>query len=164
MQPGDEAKELDYYVDRSSLNSAVDSFLYNDGTIRLDSDTPVVEAEVYLNPPAGILKGNRDVEVTAGVATYLDLAIKKRGNDYKIVYESSPVGANRTIYTSQILFVSFSNEFELTANEGLVGDLQGSSVALVGNYAGVGAPGSNVSVTTVQTITTQASDSFSHTY
>ena len=105
VQPGDEAKELDYYVDRSSL-SAVDSFLYNDGTIRLDSDTPVV-AEVCPNPPAGILKGNRDVEVTA-VATYLDLAIKKRGNDYKIVYESSPVGANRTIYTSQILFVSFS--------------------------------------------------------
>jgi hypothetical protein len=162
VQPGDQAAEngLDYYADRANLNSAVESFLYNGGSIKLMSDDPVVDASVWLNPPGGRIRGTTTATATAGVVSYLDLAIKRRGFDYNVIFKSYQASANRDLSTSQVVFVSFSNEFELRADEGIVDDLGGASVAITGDYAVVGAPGSNVTVPTIQTVTSQSTNPF----
>lgn len=161
-QPGDASSGdgLDYYVDRASLNSALASFKLNGGSIKLNSDAPTVDASVHLNPTGGNIRGTVDVTSTAGSYTYLDLAVKRRGFDYNIIFETYVNGNNRSISTEQVVFVSFSNEFELRGTEALVGDLGGTSVSVAGNYALVGAPGSNISLPTIQTITTQSTDPF----
>ena len=129
-QPGDHSAidGLDYYVDRASLNSAAASFKLNGGSVMLSSDSPIVDASVHLNPPGGNIKGKVSVIATAGICSYLDLAIKRRGLDYNLIFETYIPENSRAISTQQTVFVSFSNEFELRGGEALVGDLGGESV------------------------------------
>jgi hypothetical protein len=162
VQPGDIAVAgLDYYSDRSTFLSAVNSFRYNGGTIKLQSSDPVASVFIYLNPPGGSLKGAKDITAVAGVFDYLDLSIQTRGNDYLLRYSASPTLAqNRSLTTTQILFVSFSAEYELLPTEAQRFDLIGTSVAIQGDFAIVGAPGSNVSVTSIQTVTSEPLNPF----
>ena len=154
VQPGDKSLALDYTSNRAKLQSAADSFHLNGGSILTLSRSPTVPVFIHLNPPGGSLQGVSSVTAAGGEYRYQDLNIKQRGPDYLIRFSSSPAAAFRTITTSQTVFVSFSNEFELRPQEAQKNDLVGSSVAMSGNLAMVGAPASNRSVTCVQTVTT----------
>jgi len=160
VQPGDQVPILDYLGDRQLFNSAKDSFKYNGATIKALSMTPTTTAFVYLNPPFGRIGGETTISATAGVFNFLDLSIKKRGNDYMMRFISSPAAANRSLSTTQTIFVSFSNEFELVPKEAQKFDLIGTDVDIQNNFAVMGAPASNLSVNTIQTITTIAQDPF----
>jgi len=160
VQPGDKVPVLDYLGNRQLFNSAKDSFRYNGGEIKALSRAPTTNALIYLNPPFGQIGGTTTIGATAGVFNFLDLSIKKRGNDYMMRFLSSPPAANRTLSTTQTIFVSFSNEFELVPKEAQKSDLIGTDVDIQRNFAAIGAPASNVSVNSIQTITTIAKDPF----
>jgi hypothetical protein len=162
VQPGDMAIDgLDYYTDRAKLLSSVSSFQYNGGTIKQYSNNPTADVFIYLNPPGGSLSGTTSITSVGGVFSFLDLAIRKRGNDY--LMRSSAKPDLKTLYNKQIVFVSFSNEFELLPTEAQKFDLIGSSVALSGSIAIIGAPATNISVTAIQTISTKAANPFFNT-
>lgn len=154
VQPGDNSLALDYTSNRAKLQSAADSFQLNGGSILALSRAPTVPVFIHLNPPGGSLQGGVAVTAAGGEYRYQDLNIKQRGPDYLMRFSSSPATAFRTITTTQTVFVSFSNEFELRPREAQKNDLVGSSVAMSGNLAMVGAPSSNRTVTCVQTVTT----------
>jgi len=126
----------------------------NGGSILAYSSNPTIPAVVVFNPPGGVITGTLDVTAAAGVFKYLDLSIKLRGPDYIMRFSASPTSAQRTITTTQTIFVSFSNEFELRPVEAQQYDLIGHSVSLDGDIAVMGAPASNRSVTCIQTVTT----------
>ena len=155
IQPGDISLALDYNSDRGKLQSAVESFQLNGGTIRAMSRTPSIDANVHLNPPGGQLLGTSTIFAAAGVSRFLDLRIIQRGLDYQIRFSSAPPAASRTLSTTQTIYVSFSNEFELRPKEAQQDDSIGSSVAISGSLAVVGAPSSNRTVNSIQTVTTR---------
>ena len=160
VQPGDSQLSVDYLLDRRQFRSASLSFQYNGATIKAAAMVPSTDAFLYLNPPGGSLRGTSVVPASAGIFRYLDVSIPQYGNDYLIRFLSAPSGASRTLTSWQIVFVSFTNEFELLPNEAQKHDLIGHDVALKSNFAAIGAPASNLSVNTIQTITTKAQDPF----
>lgn len=156
VQPGDMSSKLDYAVDRQALLSAALTFQLNDGSIKVKSNNTLSTVNVFLNPLGGILTGTKIVKASSGGFRYLDLSITKRGPDYSLQFMSKPSNAGQTLFQSQTIFASFSNEFELRPTWGtaLIGDLVGNSVGIDDNIAVIGAPHSNLSVTTLQTVTT----------
>jgi len=156
VQPGDMSSKLDYAVDRQALLSAALTFQLNGGSIKVKSNNTISAVNVFLSPLGGILTGTKTVKASSGGFRYLDLSITKRGPDYSLQFMCKPNNAGQTLFQSQTIFASFSNEFELRPSWGtaLKGDLVGHSVGLDDNIAVIGAPHSNLSVTTLQTVTT----------
>eukprot|EP01041_Mallomonas_annulata_P002557 gene2557-4990_t len=156
-QPGDSTAKLDYFSIRSELLSSRTAFDLNGGEILALSTNPILPALIHLNPIGGYLTGTADNIALSGVFTYNDLSLPIRGPDYLLRFESAPPTAHRTISTTQDVFVSFSNEFELRAKEALNGHRVGWSVDISGSIAVLGSPYSNQSVNAVQTVTTTSS-------
>lgn len=156
VQPGDQTSKLDYTVNRQNLLSASLSFQLNGGTILVKSNSTTSIVNVFLSPVEGILTGTKEVVASSGSFRFSDLSITKRGPDYSVQFYSTPKGAGQTLYQLQTIFASFSNEFELRPAWGtaLKDDLVGYAVAVDDITAVVGAPHSNFSVTTIQTVTT----------
>ena len=155
--PGHESSLLDYYGDRTKISSASATFELNGGSLLSTSTTPSLPASIVLNAPSGILKGAVTQQPIAGIIAYRDLAIAQRGLDYTLFFtcQATP---NLLVRVSQVIFVSFSMEFELRpATTALKGDLIGWAVDVDDDIAVVGAPSSNYSITEIQTITTSAS-------
>lgn len=153
-QPGDFTFNLDYAINRAALSSAATSFQLNGGQILVKSANSSQPVYVKLNPVGGVLSGTLTVNASAGLFTYLDVSIYTRGPDYTLRYSAAPHGSAATLTTTQNLFVSFSNEYDLAPHEGLPNDLVGWAVDISGDITVTGAPKSNVSVTTIQTVTT----------
>jgi hypothetical protein len=125
-QPGDYTNQLDYAVDRRLLSSAADSMLLDNGSILTYSTVPSVEAYIHLNPFRGTLSGSTNLVATDGTFSYLDLAIGQMGPDYLLRYYSivqNVYSYTITITTTQTLFVSFTNQYELKPKEALSGHL-----------------------------------------
>jgi hypothetical protein len=137
-EPGDYTIQLDYSVNRAKMSSAVDSFLYNGGYIYTASDSPTLEAFIYFNPINGILSGTTEVLSFDGVASYVDLNIKRRGPDYLLRFITRPTSAGRILTLTQTIFVSFSNEVDVMPSRGLKKELIGSAVAIDGDLAILG--------------------------
>ena len=152
---GDKSIKLDYFGDREKLLSARDAFSLNGGSIKAYSYRPIADVDVKLNPPGGVLLGALDIQASAGVFYYKDLAIRRRGRDYIVRFSSTPKGANRTITTTQEIFVSFSSENALRPSSVLKGDQTGFSTAIQNDLAIIGAPNHNRSVFEIQTVTTK---------
>ena len=154
VQPGDNTDQLDYHVVRETLLSAVTSYDTTQGAIYSESSKPTLLALVHLNPVGGYLTGHTIMTADAGLFSYEDLTLPYRGPDYLLRFSCQPTNASSIITTTQSLFVSFSNEFELRANEALNGDRVGWAVDISNDIAVLGAPFSNLSVNAVQTVTT----------
>jgi hypothetical protein len=152
-QPGDITNSLDYVIDRAKLSTAKESYMLNGGSILSKSDVQSFAVEVNFNPKTGYLEGNKDTVAIAGVFDYKGLIIRSRGPDYMIRFTCIPKDANRTLTVSNEVFVSFSNEFQLRPVEAENNDLIGHDVSIFDDVSALGAPNSNVSVTTLQTIT-----------
>lgn len=165
---GDHSKWLDYHSERVLYNSAINSFHFNGGRILATSANPTVPAEIWLNPPSGELLSstsiswgdNRGNEVwdDAGVCAFSDLMVSRRGPGYQIRFSSLIDEVNRTITATQSVDVSFSSEYQLRPKEALKGKLIGKSVDIQGDFAILGSPNSNRSVTTLQTVTSAGAD------
>lgn len=155
-QPGDYTFSLDYRADRKLFNSANFSFEMN-GNIFTASANPVQEVNIHLNPPGGVVSGDTSEVAFAGQYTFTQLLITKRGLDYRLRYVSALDGEEIAM-TEQLLEVSFSSEYQLLPEEALVGHRIGSSVDLSGDIAAIGAPFSNKSVTSVQSIISTAAN------
>ena len=155
-QVGDLAPVLDYFSDRSNLLSAQASFQLNGGSIKATSANPILNASIFLNPPGGDLFGQTQETSTAGIVTFKDLAILRRGLDYTILFSAMPTGSNRLLTATQTVFVSFSMEYAIRPSEALQGDMIGYSSAIQNDISILGAPNSNLSVYDVQIVTTRA--------
>eukprot|EP01034_Spumella_vulgaris_P023126 gene23126-29319_t len=155
-QPGDYSESLDYHAQRELFGSASQSFRYNGGRVMAASANPVQDADIWLNPPRGQLTGTVESTLVAGEAVYTDLLMTLRGPDYLVRYSSVATDVDRLLTVTQPLYVSFSSEYQLRPREAQVGELVGQSVDIFGNIAIVGAPNTNRSVTTIQTITSAA--------
>lgn len=155
---GDHNKLLDYHSERLLYNSAIHSFHFNGGRILAASVAPTVPAEIWLNPPSGELLGTTSVVDDAGVCAFKDVWVSRRGPGYQMRFSSDIVEVNRTITTYQSVNVSFSAEYQLRPREALKGKLIGKSVDIQGDFAILGSPNSNRSVTTLQTVTSAGAD------
>jgi hypothetical protein len=152
-QPGDFAAKLDYAVDKDLLSTASNSFQMN-GKILTKSMNPILPVSVFLNPVGGVLTGTKSEMAAIGAATFLDLTIGIFGPDYQLIFLSDAIYSRATLEVAQTVFVSFSSQFDLVPAQGLPGDAVGWAVAVSGNLVAIGAPNSNISVTTIQTVTT----------
>jgi hypothetical protein len=135
-QPGDFAQYLDYYSDRGSFYSTAATFLYNGASILAKSANPVLPAEMHFNPPGGYLTGTTALMALAGNISFTNLSITRPGPMYRLHYRLN----GTSIRVSQDVNVSFSSEYELRPLSGRVNDHIGSSVAIDGTTAVIGAP------------------------
>ena len=162
-QPGHYNTNLDYRCD-NYFCSANASFVYNGAQILAASANPIVPAQIWLNPPQGVLIGTSAVGTFEGQGTYNDLGIRQRGPDYLLRFTRvSGLGNDTTsrldtldITTTQLISNSFSSEFEIRPKEALPGKRIGYSVDILGEIAILGSPNSNRSVTTIQAVTSSA--------
>lgn len=158
-QPGDMTTKLDYTYDRVAIRSAQRSFnlkgLDGSGSIMQMSSNPVQPAHVHFNPLRGTLNGTKIVTSLSGIFYYSNLTIPNQGPDYEVRYAAFPYNENHTLLTtSEVMFNSFSNEYELRPDLFEKGDRIGWSVATDGKINVIGAPYSNMKIKDVQTVTT----------
>ena len=159
-QPGDVTNKLDYAFDRVSIRSCSNSFNLTgesgDGAIYRQSANPIQPVHIHLNPLRGVLEGTTVVPAISGVFLYSNLTIPRhQGPDYEIIYSASPFNENHTTLTNrEVLFNSFSNEYEMRPEGFERGDHIGWSVATDGMINVIGAPKTNMIIKDVQTVTT----------
>eukprot|EP01038_Epipyxis_sp_PR26KG_P006150 gene6150-8477_t len=156
-EPGHFSTNLDYAATRESFLSGESAALQlNGGKILALSANPILPANLHLNPPLGILRGDNTADAIAGVSYFSDLGIAERGPDYLLRYSSLPHGSNHSLTVAEYVDVLFSSEFMLRPCSTHPGDFIGMSVDIDGDIAIIGAPYSNRSVTTIQIVTTSA--------
>jgi hypothetical protein len=132
-QPGDYTNQLDYSINRRELSSAVNSFSTEYGFIQTYSRSPSTRAFVHLNPLNGILTGMTAIAAVDGLIEYQDLMIQDRGPDYLLRYTILNDQMTQYITLTQLVFVSFTGQYELRPPEGRQGHLIGWSVAISGD-------------------------------
>ena len=161
-QPGHYNTNLDYRCD-TTFCSANASFVFNGAEILAASANPFVPAQIWLNPPQGVLIGSSSVSSFEGQGTFRDLGLRQRGPDYQLRFtRKSGAGTDSSrldaleITTTQIISNSFSSEFEIRPKEALPSELIGYSVDISGDIAILGSPNTNRSVTTIQAVTSSA--------
>lgn len=155
-QPGDYIQRLDYDTNISEYCNSVDAFQLNGGQILTYSSNPSQSVSLHLNPPQGILSGQLYKNSSNGVVTFNDLGISKMGKVYRIRFVADRPLQGYYASTSQFIFISFSNEYELRGFDDEYGINRriGEAVAISNDIAVVGAPGYNMSTITVQSVTT----------
>ena len=148
--PGDHSLALEYRGMQGQLNSAINSFQLNGGSIMVKSALPSVPAVVVFSPPFGVLSGSISVTSEKGVFAYTDLGIDTYGLDYYLSFSTAPY--KRTLVITDTLFVSFSSQFEVYPSGAFNGDRVCHSTAASGTVAVCGSPNSNYSVTSIQSV------------
>ena len=134
-QPGDFTNNLDYAINRRALSSAVDSFSLNGGAILTYDNISSLPALIHLNPLHGKLTGTKNISSENGIFQYLDLTIQERGPDYLLRFFSDEDDYQHRLTTTQTLFVSFTNEYELWAKNATKGNQVGWSIAISGDIS-----------------------------
>jgi hypothetical protein len=79
---GDSTSALDYWCDDSDGRYAGDSLHLFGATLKLASADLL--ADVYLNPPGGLLQGATSSLSTQGTSIYRDLFLRRRGRQYRL--------------------------------------------------------------------------------
>ncbi|KAF0711816.1 Aste57867_5074 [Aphanomyces stellatus] len=147
IQTGDASVDLDY-ASTAALQLNGGSILT---TPTLAGITPIQSVNTQLNPPGGALTGQRIIQTSLGVVTYIDLGIDTMGLGY-VFYFSTPPG----VIASVKFDVTYSAVWEvrnapLTVNNR--GDRTGWSVDVNGAVAIVGSSGVKAKQYGVQEVT-----------
>ncbi|KAL3786858.1 hypothetical protein HJC23_013779 [Cyclotella cryptica] len=150
---GDSSPRLDYWSNDELFPSSTNLQL-NGGWIKCSSANPQLMADVHLNPVGGHLDGNKSCEVNEGVATFRDLKIDQRGNDYQIRYRASPI-PGIILEVSEVIQVGISIEYQVLGDldNRDPGDQNGSAISIHRNMLAVGAPGKRNPIHEVQVLT-----------
>ena len=161
VELGDEVTDLDYWTDEGLFRSSAASFQLNGGYIMRQSASPFLPADLHLNPAQGFLDGTTSVLAEEGVATFVDLKIGRRGNDYKMRFRTPSLvqGVDlETTMLSPLVRVGPSAEYEIMGepHDRNVGDRFGASAALDGNLLAIGAPGKRLPIPEIQVLTVSA--------
>ena len=162
VQLGDESLDLDYWTDEGLFRSSVSSFRLNGGTIMRKSASPVVRADLHLNPGHGFLDGTTSILYEEGTATYSDLKIGKRGDEYMLRFRSRSAVSLVDFEAALSVSVGTSSEYEIIGEpyDRNSGDHFGASVAVDGDLLAIGAPGKRLPTPEVQVLTVMSDAEF----
>lgn len=160
VELGDDLTNLDYWTDEGVFRSSAASFQLNGGSITRKSASPILPADLHLNPAQGYLDGKTLVIAEEGVATFADLKIGRRGNDYKLRFRTSSFVQGVDLEATMLspLSVGPSTEYEIMGepNDRNLNDRFGASVAIDDNVLAVGAPGKRLPLPEIQVLTISA--------
>lgn len=157
IQLGDSSSDLEYWTNEG-LNRTSLKINTNGGSIMLPATTPIIHADLDLNPAFGYLGGQKQTQLDKGIARFNGLKIGKRGSKYKIRFQYHSCVANFTYEAMAMMSIFESSEYHLYGNDfdRENGDALGTSVALDGNLLAVGAKNKRNSFSEVQVLTVKA--------
>jgi hypothetical protein len=158
---GDASDDLDYWCDASDWRTSASSFRLNGSSIKRRSSSPLLDADIHLNPPQGFLTGTSTVTAFGGWGYYRDLFVRRAGKDYRAHFTAAPSPHNQSLETYGDFEVGFAVEFELMSADSSREDMFGSTVALDNDLIVVGAPQKHRERPEVQIVRTKCAGSAS---
>lgn len=94
---------------------------------------------------------------TEGVATFTNVYVTNMGRSYNLKYSCFFKDKDLSLSVDQNLEVSFSSEYQISSNDYMYGTMSiGHVVSIEDNFAVVGAPAANFSITSIQEIITSS--------